>query len=65
MLSSTTAGGTRDFDDDNGERDDGDWTEPPKRRRDWKKALLVLGLGALSVGCHLRRHVGADSIQYG
>ena len=48
MLSSTMAGGTRDFDDDNFERDDGDWDEPPKPRRDWKKALLVLGLGSLS-----------------
>ncbi|MCB1509633.1 MAG: hypothetical protein KDJ36_01925 [Hyphomicrobiaceae bacterium] len=28
--------------------DDHDWIEPPPPRRDWKKATLVLGLGALS-----------------
>lgn len=28
--------------------DDHDWIEPPPQKRDWKKATLVLGLGALS-----------------
>ncbi len=37
-------GHLEDFDDWGG----GDWQEPAKPRRDWKKALLVLGLGALS-----------------
>lgn len=48
MLSSTTAGRNRDFDDDAGDHDDHNWHEPPRPQRDWKKALLVLGLGSLS-----------------